>query len=777
MPPNKAMELRGITRVPWRKSSPFIGQIDHVSHRIVRGWAWYPKRPRLRVGLDVFYRRIFLGHVAAGMHRPDLEAHGIGDGYHGFTFHVPDTVPSEDIVPSEVCVASSGPRRWTLPFAGEIAPPGLSVHELTTSYREILRPYLKLLRSVSPAAAGLEISSGCRTKVALLCADVPNLNVSAFVEHIAYKYARDNLLVTDQIAFWRWYLGSYAMERGPLLAPLSKNDLLRLRRSCFDHRTFAEGLFVPPDAENAACAWAMEADRLFVADSLLSDETLKALRATDATRAAFPLSVFMRCAQAKTASLRALPSFTLRQRKRLYALFMILGLRQPSILSYLPGDWMRKLLAEGQEFQASLTALFGADAAIDSVRYVAEVEALGYDLGSQTFAGHFYQGNRVRGGPAILTTPAKVDVQLFGPFTRKMGLGESCRRVASALQETSLSVNFVDYDIGAGGGLGADQRLSKPRSARLNILHLNGEEIPEALAYLPDVFSQSLTVAMPYWELNRLSRVHRLGVAAVDEIWSASRFLANVFAEGGKTVRWIGMCCSLAPAPSAAQRAALRSRLGLAPAKFTFLTTSDALSWVQRKNPLAVVEAFRAAFATDDVALVVKTHNLCGSLSDTQRRLWDRIRSLSEIDLRILLIDQSFDAAEQRTLLAASDCLVSLHRAEGLGLDIVDALALGTPVVATDYSGTRDFCTPETAWLVDCDLRPVGAFDYSFVEPGQVWAEPRLESAIEALRGVTVDRDERERRITNGKKMISTVGTTQLFAERIEDAARAILGT
>ena len=92
-----------------------------------------------------------------------------------------------------------------------------------------------------------------------------------------------------------------------------------------------------------------------------------------------------------------------------------------------------------------------------------------------------------------------------------------------ALRDTGHSVNVVDYDIGD-SDLDSPVPVGPPMNARLNILHLNAEEIPEAIAFLPDVFSSAPLVAIPYWELDRPSAVHRLGLELVDEVWVASHF-------------------------------------------------------------------------------------------------------------------------------------------------------------------------------------------------------------------------------------------------------------
>jgi glycosyltransferase involved in cell wall biosynthesis len=313
--------------------------------------------------------------------------------------------------------------------------------------------------------------------------------------------------------------------------------------------------------------------------------------------------------------------------------------------------------------------------------------------------------------------------------------------------------------------------------ARVNILHLNAQEIPETFAYLPDVFSRAYTIAIPYWELNRPAAVHTLGLASVDEIWAASKYLAQIFASKRSLVTRIGMSYDERDASREAGRAIL-ARYSLHSDDFVFLTASDALSWVQRKNSLGTIEAFQAAFPADPTPkLVIKTHNLDQPLSAAQNDFWTRIREHCVRDPRMILINETFTPAEQRALLTGCDCLISLHRAEGLGLDILDSLHRGTPVVATGYSGNMDYCTDENAWLVDYDLLPVQFGQYPFVESGHVWAEPRMASAVTAMRGVFTDSRRRAQRVASGIAFVGEHASPAILATRISTRVEQILAS
>ena len=751
------------------------GHIDHVSDGVVRGWAWNPRHPKDRLQLDVFYQGLFLGRVAAGRFRGDLADLRIGDGRHGFVFHLPGDVP-KDINPGCVRVATAGPEvRVTLAPMGaradSLRADSMDDRDLLSAdLREMLGPYLASLQATADAPEDRIV--GTRRRIATICARDPDFGASAFVVHVARKHERAELGFADPSALWRWYVESYAVEQGPRLAPLSGADIEALQD---DPGALEADISDRGTARSYALA--AEAARVFLDDCLIGArdvETLRRPRLVDTFRA-YPLSRFMAILRSRTVVLRAMPVASARDRLDLYVVAMVMALRNPHILRFLPGLWLRRILDDRRIFESTIRALFGPRCALDLDRWTNLVSAAGFDLGTQTFSGRFYDGNRVLGGPTIIRPTAMVDVQIVGPVRCRKGLGEACRRIVDALRETGFSVNVVDYEIGDCAS-DADRPAARFVSARLNILHLNVEEIPEAIAFLPDVFSNAPLVAIPYWELDRPAAVHELGLQLVDELWVSSRFLTEVFAGCGKPVQWIGMSHSDRPIPSPAERQAVRARFRLSPRTFLYLTTSDALSWTQRKNPLGVLEAFRSAFTGDeDVALLVKTRNLDAPLPPAQLAIWDEIRTICASDDRLLLVDEFLDPATQWRLLAAADCYVSLHRAEGLGLDVLDAFGLGVPVVATAYSGALEHGSNETAWMVPAFITPVGQSDYCFVEPGHVWAEPDRDAAREAIFGVYADPALRTGRVAAGKAAVLASASRGALARQLELRVRALL--
>jgi glycosyltransferase involved in cell wall biosynthesis len=169
---------------------------------------------------------------------------------------------------------------------------------------------------------------------------------------------------------------------------------------------------------------------------------------------------------------------------------------------------------------------------------------------------------------------------------------------------------------------------------------------------------------------------------------------------------------------------------------YVFLFTFDVSSQLERKNPLGVISAFRAAFgARRDVLLVLKFTN--GEYDPPGvRELYRAAEGIS-----VVLRDGYMARDELAGLMAAADCYVSLHRSEGFGLGIAEAMALGKPVIATRYSGPADFLTPANSYPVDYQLVPISR-DYGPYLEGFAWADPDCEQASRLMRHVVDDRSE-----------------------------------
>jgi len=178
-----------------------------------------------------------------------------------------------------------------------------------------------------------------------------------------------------------------------------------------------------------------------------------------------------------------------------------------------------------------------------------------------------------------------------------------------------------------------------------------------------------------------------------------------------------------------------RSDFGLDDGRFIFLTTFDFHSSLHRKNPFAVIDAFRIAFprGRKDVQLLIKSSN--------GRRYPDSLHQLlaaASVDDRIAVRDEVIGRAHVRALQRCADSYVSLHRAEGFGLGLAECMALGKPVIGTGWSGNIDFMTPDNSCLVDYSLVPVGKDEYPHLA-GAKWAQANVNHAAAYMRRIVDD--------------------------------------
>jgi SAM-dependent methyltransferase len=214
----------------------------------------------------------------------------------------------------------------------------------------------------------------------------------------------------------------------------------------------------------------------------------------------------------------------------------------------------------------------------------------------------------------------------------------------------------------------------------------------------------------------------------VSEVWAVSEFSrAAIASVTSKPV----FAVPHAIVPPDVSPAIDRTVLGLPQDRTLFLFCFDLLSVMERKNPLGLIDAYTRAFTPRDGAtLILKVINGDQRVPDLERL---RLAVADRPD--ILLIDHYLDADMLAGLVNVADCYVSLHRSEGFGLTMGEAMALGKPVIATAYSGNLDFMDSDTAFLVGWSEGAVPAGCSPYPE-GAVWAEPDLGEAARLMRYV-----------------------------------------
>ena len=269
--------------------------------------------------------------------------------------------------------------------------------------------------------------------------------------------------------------------------------------------------------------------------------------------------------------------------------------------------------------------------------------------------------------------------------------------------------------------------LDTPVDYAVNLVTVNAVQLPQFVRQLgEDFFADTPTVGVWAWETSVIPASWMPAFEWVDEVWTHSTYSAGLIAPRSPVPVIAVPPPILEPEPAGEPL-----DLDGIPDGFWFLFAFDFLSTVERKNPVGLVEAFRRAFADNEgPQLVLKAFN-----GDYKPEQLAQLRYAARGRADIHLVDRWMPDAQRRALAARADCYVSLHRSEGFGLTMAEAMALGKPVIATGYSGNLDFMDPSTAYLVGHGLSEVGPGVDIYPADG-VWAEPDLDHAAELMRRV-----------------------------------------
>lgn len=366
--------------------------------------------------------------------------------------------------------------------------------------------------------------------------------------------------------------------------------------------------------------------------------------------------------------------------------------------------------------------------------------------------------------------PLRNGANIIGYITGELGIGEDARMLAASLEAVAEPFSLYSYPRQS-TARHEDRRyehlIEDENAYDHNIFCLPAVQTMQAWLELPAAFFEGRrNIAYMPWELRHWPEEFAPVLDFADEIWTISDFLID----GIRRVTDKPVHC-LPPAVTArASGLHGRAHFGLPEGKFLFLFVFDLNSSFYRKNPEACLAAFLAAFPDDPgVGLVLKC-----MYRPHDAEQFSGFLARCAADPRIRVLNETLSRQETVDLIAACDAFVSLHRAEGFGRCIAEAMLLGKPVVTTGYSGNLDFCNPDTAFLVryeEVSVKPE-AYWYS---SGQVWAEPDVQHAAVGMRRILDEADYRRSIATRGMEFIAARHSPQAaglrYLARIRPAA------
>jgi glycosyltransferase involved in cell wall biosynthesis len=354
-------------------------------------------------------------------------------------------------------------------------------------------------------------------------------------------------------------------------------------------------------------------------------------------------------------------------------------------------------------------------------------------------------------------------VNVVGYFTSELGVGELARKILDSLKKSGIPYKTV---------------LSNRNNSRKSL-----EFLPENST---EIFPMNIAVLnadqMTNWHtLNEFSEIHNLptiGVWAweleefpsgfekvsefINEIWTISEFSKNAIQKSTEKPVYVLPLTQKSTSKADLQLPHL-NHIEMNEKKY-FLAMFDYQSSIERKNPIAVIKAFRAAFQGNrDVHLIIKTIN--AHLWPTQREmlLYSCLK-----DENVFVVDSYLTELEVKALMKNAIAYVSLHRSEGYGLTCAEAMALGTPVIATGYSGNLDFMTSENSLLVDYDLVSVNDSTGTYTVDSK-WAEPQIDSAANHMAMVFNDAEMAQRIGKLGQDTIRAIAASGMDVKFVKE--------
>ncbi|MEK4981423.1 glycosyltransferase family 4 protein [Bacillus sp. FSL K6-6540] len=343
-------------------------------------------------------------------------------------------------------------------------------------------------------------------------------------------------------------------------------------------------------------------------------------------------------------------------------------------------------------------------------------------------------------------------VNLLGYSRAEMGIGESCRIAANSMDSAGIPFGIINFK-GTNSARMSDltwssKEIGEPKY-NINVFHINAEQMLEVYAqYGNSLFQNRYNIGFWHWELPDFPDEWLEAFELVDEIWVPSTFVADSIAMKSPV--------PVVKIPHSIQvninEVRGREFFGLPDGVFLFLSMYDVKSYQERKNPKASIEAFKKAFKPEDssVGLVLKVNSYNSSKTEL-----DELDELISDYQNIYLIKDTISRNDINALISIIDCFISLHRSEGFGLGLAEAMFLGKPVIGTNWSSNTDFMNTSNSCLVDYHIVQVGK-DYGPYKAYQSWADPDLTHAAFFMKKLVTDTSYYNHIAEKGREYIRT---------------------
>lgn len=352
-------------------------------------------------------------------------------------------------------------------------------------------------------------------------------------------------------------------------------------------------------------------------------------------------------------------------------------------------------------------------------------------------------------------------VNVIGYIDGEFGLGEAVRLNIKAINKVSYPVSLFNYNVDT-NHRHADKTFvdfSEDLPFKINLIQISPSEVPALLSSnFVDKIKDKYNILYVAWESEFLPEDYVNYINFFDEIWVPSKYCLEVISSYScKPVVNIPHPVELNYSQSDEIDGIIDN------SKFNFMFIFDYNSTLERKNTLSLIKAFKSAFKNqENVNLIIKTSS---SIK------YSKEKSLLEneigINKNITIVEKIFDKLHINYLISKCDCYISLHKAEGFGLTLAEAMFVGKPVIATGYSGNTEFMNFQNSFLVNFKKVSVNE-DLLNYSKNTIWAEPDIESAIKLLKRVYENSNEVKEISLSGQETIKNDFSFEKIGRKIE---------
>jgi len=327
-------------------------------------------------------------------------------------------------------------------------------------------------------------------------------------------------------------------------------------------------------------------------------------------------------------------------------------------------------------------------------------------------------------------------INVAGYLTSESGVAEAARGYVKALHHLNYNVALNNFEVAASRK--EDKTFTTFASNNphpINLVCVNADQLPAFIQQFGEnYFKDKYNIGVWWWETPEFPEEWWQYFNHFDEIWVGSSYIQRALANVSPVPIVV-----VQPVVESKVSTINRAQFDLPENEFLFLCVFDFLSSFERKNPLATIDAFKQAFSPNEpVRLVLKCIN-----GDKNERLLSELSQRAE-GLKVTVMDRYLSSDDNQLLSNSCDAYVSLHRAEGLGFPIAEAMLNKKPVVITGWSGNMDFNSIANSYLVSYELiaNQIQAGPYKVAE---TWADPNAAHAAQQMRSLYTDAVNREK--------------------------------